>query len=362
MPLGLLLAAHISGRVSMPLAGILGFGSIGVSIAILAILNRAVDRGAGASAGITADILGGGGVYRGVLSVLLSTGCCLAVVSVSAGNLMQLMKRVTRQADGTTFVVSAVAAMLMPLLFVQVRCQHGWKRFDELIESTRIGEARSELLIVLRLAPNSSWRGRSVAESFREVQAEYDRIEQARQQLPHPPDDFEGVLRQARYLAILGERDLALSYLEQFPVASQSVGSALLRGTIFETRRAWREAIAEYVLGQKLLKESGDSLEPSQEWRTALRGEGFCRRKAGDLHGAEQAYLKLMRAAPSGSSALLLAHFYEDTQQTSDASRWLREAVRLDPTCNEEAERLWDKLTTSHFGCFQAHRQRRQGR
>lgn len=74
--------------------------------------------------------------------------------------------------------------------------------------------------------------------------------------------------------------------------------------------------------------------------------------------GAERAYLKLMRAAPSGTHALLLARFYEDTQQTSSARRWIREAVRLDPSYGEEAERLRDKLSTSHFGCFQAYRER----
>lgn len=360
LPLGLLLAAHVSGRVSNSVAGIAGFGLIGLSIVVLAVLNLAVDRGAWEASGIAAGTFGGGAAIRSMLAILFSIGGVLVLVSLSAGKLERLMTEIARQSHGAAIVTSAVAAVLLPLVFVQVRCQHGWKRFEELSESTRIGEARSELLTVLRLAPNSSWRGRSVTEALRGVQAEYDRIEQARQRVSHPPSSAEDALQQARFLAILGKTDLALSYLEQFPAASQSVGVALLRGTMMEARQSWREAVAQYVLGQKLLRESGESLEGSPELQTALRGEGFCRRKAGDLQGAERAYLELMRSAPSATHALLLAYFYEDIQKTSAAQRWVREAVRLEPARREEAELLIEKLSTSHFGCFQVYRERRR--
>ena len=153
---------------------------------------------------------------------------------------------------------------------------------------------------------------------------------------------------------------LALQTTAQFPEASRSAGAALLRATIHETRRDWRDAIEEYVLSQELLTADGEPVKNSERWRTALRGDGFCRCKAGDLDGAERAYLKLMSAAPAANHALLLAYFYEDTQKTADAQRWLQEAVRLEPSHGEEAERLWAKLTTSHFGCFQAYRQKNQ--
>ncbi|TVP96728.1 MAG: hypothetical protein EA381_16820 [Planctomycetaceae bacterium] len=360
MPLGVLAAAHVSGRVSNSLALLAGFGLVGLSIVVLAMLNHAVDSGSYEASGMAVGVFGGGAALRSVLAILFWVGCVLAAVSIFTGSLKPLLSHVARQSDVVTFVAAAVATLLMPSLYVQVRCENGWKRFEELNESTRIGEARAELLTILRLAPNSSWRGRSVTESFREVQAEYDRIEQARKQLPHPPGDPETALQQTRFLAILGETELALSYLAQFPEASQSADAALLRATIHETRRDWRDAIEEYVLSQQLLTADGEAVKNSERWQTALRGEGFCRRKAGDLDGAERAYLKLMSSAPEANHALLLAYFYEDTQKTSDAQRWLQETVRLEPAYGEEAERLWAKLTTSHFGCFQAYRQKSQ--
>lgn len=360
MPLGLLVAAHVSSRVSDSLAGPVGFGLVGSFFVMLAVLNLAVDSGSHEASGMLAGVFGGGAAVRSVPAILFWVGGVLAAASLFTGTLKPLLTHVARQSDVIALVAAAVAALLMPWVFVQVRCENDWKRFEELSESTRIGEARAELLSILRLAPNSSWGGRSVTESFREVQAEYDRIEQARKQLPHPPGDPETALQQTRFLAILGETELALSYLAQFPEASQSADAALLRATIHETRRDWRAAIADYVLSQERLTADGEPVENSQRWRTALRGEGFCRRKAGDLDGAERAYLKLMSSAPAGNHALLLAYFYEDTQKTAEAQRWLQTAVRLEPAYGEEAERLWAKLTTSHFGCFQAYRQKIQ--
>ena len=356
MPLGILIASHIRKLVSNSLAGFIGFGLIGISITLLAVLNISVERGGASSLGYTTGIFGGGAAMRSILAILFWIGGVLVATVIVKGKVTQLVNQIANQSDSIAFFASVVAATLMPLVFVQVRCQHGWKRFEELSESMRIGEARSELLTVLRLAPNSVWQGRTVAEAFQYVQAEYDRIELARQRLPHPPEDSQTVIQQSRYLAILGETDLALSYLQQFPAVSRSADAALLRATIFETRQAWDDAINEYVLGQKQLMASGEPYQISTQWQTALRGEGFCRRKAGDLLAAERAYLKLMQAAPSGSNALLLAYFYEDVQKTSAAKKWIREAVRLEPAYGDEAQRLWGKLATSHFGCFQAYR------
>lgn len=358
MPLSVQVAAHVSGRLTDSLAWFAGFGLVGLSIAVLAALNLPGNRGAWETSAISATTLGGGAVLRVALAILLSVGGMLVGIRLTKGKLASLLAHIARRSTGAAMLTSAVAAVLMPLVFVHARCQSGWRRFEELRESSRMGEARSELSTVLRLAPHSGWRGRSVAECFREVQADCDRIEQARQQVPHPPTRSEDALRQARFLAILGETDLALGYLEQFPEASESVGAALLRGTIWESRQAWLEAIAEYVLGQERLRDGGESPDASQDWQTALRGEGFCRRKAGDLPGAEKAYLELMRSAPTGDHAMLLAYFYEDTQQTRLAERWLREAVRLEPAYGDEAARLASKLSTSHFGCLGVYRQR----
>lgn len=360
MPLGILVSSHLLKYVSKSVAGFIGFALVGMAIALLTVLNISVERGGTATLGYTAGILSGGAAMRSILALIFWMGGVLVATVIVKGRMTQWVNHVANQSDGIAFFASAVAATLMPLVFVHVRCQHGWKRFEDLSESMRIGEARSELLTVMRLSPNSSWQGRSVAEALQSVHSEYDRIEQARQRLPHPPEDSQTVIQQARFLAILGETDAALSYLDQSPAALRSVDAALLRATIFETRQAWHVATSEYVLAQKRLMASGESDESSPQWQTALRGEGFCRRKSGDLHGAERAYLELMKAAATGSNALLLAFFYEDVQESKAAQRWIQEAVRLDPANGDEAQRFLAKLETSHFGCFQAFRNSRQ--
>lgn len=359
MPIGILVSSHLLKYVSKSVAGFIGFALVGMAIALLTVLNLSVDGGNAATLGYTAGILSGGAVMRSILAFIFWMGVVLVAAVIVKSKMTQWVNHIANQSDGIAFFASAVAAMLMPLVFVQVRCQHGWKRFEDLSESMRIGEARSELLTVMRLSSNSSWQGRSVAEAFQSVQAEYDRIEQARQRLPHPPEDSQTAIQQARFLAILGETDAALSYLEQFPAVARSADAALLRATVFETRQVWHDATSEYVLAQKRLMAGGESDESSPQWQTALRGEGFCRRKSGDLRGAERAYLKLMDAAPTGSNALLLAYFYEDVQESKAAQRWIQEAVRLEPAFGDEAQRLLVKLKTSHFGCFQAFRNNR---
>lgn len=356
LPLGAMIGSQLVRRFSGSLTAFIGPAILGLVASVVIVLSPAIGHQAHSMNGYPVATVGDTAVMRCILSLLFWIGSVSTVLCMFKVKLTAWSDQIANQSNALAFLAAAISAMVLPPIFVHVKCQHAWKRFDELVESSRIGEARDELLMVLRLSPNSTWQGRSVAEAFQWVQAEYDRVEQVRSQLPHPPADAQTALQQARLLAILGKTDLAIDYLEQFPAASQSIDGALLRATILETRQAWDEAMAEYLSAQKLLSDSGESYKLSDQWLTALRGEAYCRRKAGDILGAENAYLELAQASPTVGHAMLLAYFYEDTQQTSAARQWIREAIRIDPAVEAEARPLWTKLESSHFGCFQAYR------
>jgi len=356
MPLGVMIGTQLVKRLSGSLTAFIGPAILALVVSIVVVLSSAIGNQEHTLNGYPVATVGDTAVMRCALGLLFWIGSVSTVLCVFKTKLAAWSDQIAVQSSGWAFLAASVSATLLPTIFVHVKCQHAWKRFDELVDSSRIGEARDELRTVMRLSPNLSKQGRSVAEAFQWVQAEYDRIEQVRSQLPHPPGDTKTALQQARLLAILGKTDLAIGYLEQFPAASQSIDGALLRATIFETHQAWDKATAEYTLAKKLILASGEYYKTSDQWLTALRGEAFCRRKAGDLIGAEKAYLELVQASPTAGHAMLLAYFYEDIQQTDAARQWIREAIRIDPAVEAEARPLWAKLESSHFGCFQAYR------
>jgi hypothetical protein len=356
MPLGVMAGTQLIKRLPESLAAFIGPAILGLVVTIVVVLDSATGHQGNAANGYPVTSIGDSAAMRCVLAIMLWVGSLSTAVCAFKATLAPFISQIAAQSTSLAFLAAAVSATLLPSVFIQVKCQHAWRRFDELVDSSRIGEARDELLVVLRLSPHSNWQGRSVTEAFQRVQAEYDGVEQSLSQLPHPPSDTQTALQQARLLAILGKTDLALTYLEELPGDSQSIDVPLLRATILETQQAWNKATAEYLSARKLLLDSGESYKMSSQWLTALRGEAFCRRKAGDLSGAEKAYLQLVQASPTSDHAMLLAYFYEDTQQTSSAREWIREAIRIDPAVEAEARPLWAKLETNHFGCFQAYR------
>jgi hypothetical protein len=85
----------------------------------------------------------------------------------------------------------------------------------------------------------------------------------------------------------------------------------------------------------------------------ALRGIGYCARKAGRTSQAEAAYQALLKTSPTADSHFLAAQFYEDAQATSLALRHVRQAMALDPRrFGESGRTLVNKLQTAHFGCW----------
>jgi tetratricopeptide (TPR) repeat protein len=293
-------------------------------------------------------------VFRSIFSI----ACCFAVLLVMSrfclGWVVSRMQAASGAHDWRAFLISLAIAFVLPAVYIVARCEFGWRRFEELRQSVRLGEARRELASIRGLIPDATHHEKTVAEWLFELEVELNQIEETRRQLPHPPTGTDVVLQQSRLLAILGEPDLAMGYLQQYPEAFTTAEGNLLIASIQESRSEYRLAIDRYVDAQRILgrpQGAPDSIAPS--YLTAVRGEAFCRRKGGDVRGAQHAYHKLFELAPSSENALLLAYFYEDTQQTVQADQWLRRAVQLDPSLQQEAARLRRKMANTHFGCFQ---------
>lgn len=356
MPLGSMIASQLFARLSRGLAAIFGPSMLVFAVAVLIILVSARVQSVDTIDGYLVDDLIDSAVMRFMIALLFWIGGVVTLLSILDASWVRWPVPNRLRISGLAFLAATLPAVLLPPVYVHTKCQHAWKRFYELVDSSRIGEARDQLLVVLRLSPNSTWQGRSAGESFQWIQAEYERIEQTCGQLQQRPVDSQTALQQARLLAILGKTELALECLAQSPIADQSIEGNLLRATILETRQQWDAAIECYTNTQKQILDDGTAEDIRDQWTSALRGEAFCRRKAGDYSGSEKAYLRLVQEDPTGENAMLLAYFYEDTQQTDAARRWVREAVRIDPSVTNQARPLWGKLETSHFGCFQAYR------
>lgn len=292
------------------------------------------------------------------LRPLSSIAGCLAVLVVmnrfGLGRFVSRMQPSSGEGRWYAFAISFAIAFAVPAVYIVARCEFGWRRFEELRQSVRLGEARRELCSILSLIPDATYHNKSVADWLRELEAELARIAETRRQLPHPPTGTDVVLEQSRLLAILGEPDLALGYMQQYPEACMTAEGYLLTASIQESRSEYRLAFNHYADAQRVIERAqgaSDSIAPN--YLTAVRGEAFCRRKGGDLRGAQHAYRRLFELAPSSENALLLAYFYEDTQQTVKADQWLRRAVQLDPSLQQEATRVRRKMANTHFGCFQ---------
>jgi tetratricopeptide (TPR) repeat protein len=85
----------------------------------------------------------------------------------------------------------------------------------------------------------------------------------------------------------------------------------------------------------------------------ATTGIAYCERKLGRYAEAEAAYLERLALSPTAETHFLLASFYEDAQQTSNARTHARLAMALAPErYRQPGKKLIDKLDTLHFGCL----------
>jgi hypothetical protein len=280
--------------------------------------------------------------------------CLAAGLPLAASLLALALSRGVWSKDLLAVLTVELAVLLLfPRFYIFVRCQHDTGRVVELAEQSRIGEARALAHEVLSLSPQATWNGMSLKLAADNLDGAAREIEQ-RINGPLPNDaDVDRCLARARDLAMLGRTNDALQTLDAAPGASDSPEASNLRGTIYETRGAWREARKEYRRVESGWREREVSTQRTAGLVRAVTGIAFCERKLGRLREAEAAWLKRLELSPTAESNFLLAQFYEDTQHTQKASFHAEEAMRLAPErYAQKGRQLLDKLVTSHFGCL----------
>jgi len=258
---------------------------------------------------------------------------------------------ICRRHEGARGLLTAelIAVLLIPQLYIYARTQSDMARVMDLVQQSRYAEAAELSHCILRLAPQAALKNLPFAKVSQSIDATVVRLEAS---VARRLDSNAQRPERANQLAMLGRTKQALETLEASPSVFNYAEAHNLRGTIFENRREWREALRCYGFAKSAWHILANSPEKAAGMARAITGVAYCERKLGRLREAETAWLELLAIAPTAKSHFLLAQFYEDTQQTAKAKFHAEQAVKLNPEVREPANRLLNNLATSHFGCL----------
>jgi len=292
-----------------------------------------------------------GVVLRPAVAAAVTTGVVIAA-AVYAGRRADGDRPAWRRA-GVPAVLGAAALVVPPATFIDARCRHDLAQLGELMDQSRVGEARALAGGLAVLDPGREWRGRPVSE----VAADLDRAATDLERRVAVPLRDTATTRdrvdRGTALAMLGRTGEALDALRAVddPRAAAVVWN--LRGTIHEARGEWDDGLAAYRTGRTAweARPAGPARDAGVLW--AATGAAYCLRKAGRYAEAGDAYREVLALAPTADSHFLLARFYDDAQQTGPAREHARRAMALAPDrYGETGGRLVARLAVYQFGCL----------
>lgn len=247
----------------------------------------------------------------------------------------------------TTWLV----ALALPSTYIIARCRRDVAHLQMLRDQSRFGEAAIVAHRLLRLAPGTLVQGQPVARVAADIDRAVRKLQSAVAVVPPANASDDDWLLRARQLAMLGQTDAALDALAAVRIPRPNIH--LLSGTIHENCQRWQEALDDYSLAHLNWEAQPNSPQRQAGRIQATTGVAYCLRKQGRYLEAEQSYQRLLALAPDADVHFLLAQFYEDTQQTTLARQHAQRAMALAPDQYQQSgQRLINKLTTMHFGCF----------
>lgn len=250
-------------------------------------------------------------------------------------------------------LLGIAALVLPPATYTTAHCRHDAAELGELLDQSRLGEARELARGLLVLDTDRTWNGRPLSDAADEIERAVADLE-ARVAVPlrtYAPtrERFD----RARTLAMLGRTDDALAVLEPVDDPGWTAEVESLRGTIHETRGEWGAGLTAYRAARRAWEWRPESPARAAGVLRAATGVAYCLRKAGRYAEAEGAYQEVLALAPTADSHFLLAQFYEDAQQAGRAREHARRAIELSPDrYGRDGERLIRKLTVFQFGCL----------
>jgi len=114
-------------------------------------------------------------------------------------------------------VIGGLLLWLLPTVYVQARCRHDTQRLEELLEQSRLGEARLLAQRLLELSPSLSFHERPLPQVAAEIEATVEQLDSlVAQPLAADAGEAERIER-ARQFAILGRNEAALDLLSAPP-------------------------------------------------------------------------------------------------------------------------------------------------
>ncbi len=303
----------------------------------------------------------GGLILRAATALDLSVAAALAVAVLRDPRLRQ--ERHRGWANTLLLVGGGIAVLLLlPATYVDARCRHDVVRLGELLEQSRLGEARALVGRLLALNSQRQCQGRPLPQIAADLEQFTAGIE-ARVSVPLPANAGGAErLERARQFAILGRNACALDELQLVRESAVAPDADLLRGTIQENEETWPAALESYRSARAAWGARPPAARQQAGLLRATLGVAYCQRKLGSYAEAEATYRQAFLLAPTADTHFLLAQFYEDTQQADKALEHARRAMALAPERYRlEGEKLIRRLTVSDFSClrvFSAQKQR----
>lgn len=296
---------------------------------------------------LTADVEG---TFRPFYRGLCGNVCLAILVS------LPISMRVRQKATGLSGRLGAGSLMLLMAFFLPGAYANSVSKSieEELagsLSSNRLVRAYDQTSVLLAIDPAASIFGTPVVVLNQE-------LEQSITRLTAQADSTAGSS------AAIGQRVIALMQLERnqealelleslaadpqsAPVAYDYCGLCCQRLKQYEESKQW------YLKSRDFWNRQPPSPRRSQALLSAYKGIAFAERRLDHPLAAEAAYRDALVIAPTPELHFLLAKHYEEQQQTAMANTHVRKAMMLDPsTYQSRGKELIDKMSLSHFGCF----------
>jgi len=297
------------------------------------------------------DAIASGGIVTRMLAGLVASLGIAGTLSVFSGE--------STKNDNTppiNWLFAVLLLVMVPATYQWAKEKANTKTAREYLSQSRLVEARDLLKRCAVLDPHGRIDGAPRETRIVELDA---KIQALRDQVAQPlrkDASIPAAITRATYLAMLDRRDEALLLLLPLARSDQfaAAGGQALLGTIYQDRGDWGESLFHFQRAGEFWQPQGESPPKKQALAAALQGQAFAYRKLGNIDQAEAIYTKLLELAPTAQHHFLLAQFYEDIQDTSQAADHARQAIELSPERYQApAGALLTKMKANHFGCFQ---------
>jgi hypothetical protein len=251
-------------------------------------------------------------------------------------------------------VLCSLAVLLcVPTVYVQARCQQDADHFADLRQQSRFGEAEPLLQRIVALNPSFRKDGQLLRRELRELQHTMAALRKRTQANLPATASIDQQIHYARDLAMLGRSAEARDLLLMNPPTLLDSRACRLLATVYENSQEWRTALHYYEMALTWLPKSSKAMNVSEEQYSITMGKAYCCRRLGQLTEAHTQYQKLLSLNADASTHFLLAQFYEDIQETTQAVHHATIAAKLNSrNYGDKAQRLIQKMQASHFGCF----------